>query len=132
MYGKDIAEQDHNLLQLMNTAQGQGLVFNSSKCAICQSQISFYGTIFTAQGMRLDPAKVQPLQDLPAPQIAKQLQLFLGLINYLQPFLPSLASKTTFLRDQVTNWNWNLSTDQDFNSPCSLASVLHSFKTTGP
>ena len=36
-----------------------------------QSQISFYGTIFTVQGMRPDPAKVQALQDLPAPQNPK-------------------------------------------------------------
>ena len=72
-YGKDLAGHDHNLLQLMKTAQGHGLVFNSSKCAICQSQTSFYGAIFTAQGMRADPAKVQALQDLPAPPNPKQL-----------------------------------------------------------
>ena len=116
VFGKDTAEHDNNLLQLMKTGQGHGLVFNSSKCAICKSQISFYGAIFTAQGMRPDPAKVQALQDLPAPQNPKQLQSFLGLINYLQPFLPNLASKTTFLREQVTNWDWNPSTNQAFNS----------------
>ena len=58
VFGKDTAEHDYNLLQLMKTAQGHGLVFNSSKCAICKSQISFYGAIFTVQGMRPDPAKV--------------------------------------------------------------------------
>ena len=116
MFGKDTAEHDYNLLQLMKIAQGHGLVFNSSKCAICKSQISFYGAIFTVQGMRPDPAKVQALQDLPAPQNPKQLQSFLGLINYVQPFLPNLAVKTMFLREQVTNWNWNSSTNQAFNS----------------
>ena len=76
VYGKDIAGHDHNLLQLMKTAQGQGLVFNCIKCGICKSQISLYGAIFTVQGMRPDPAKVQALQDLPAPQNPKQLQSF--------------------------------------------------------
>ena len=33
----------------------------------------------------------------------------------MQPFLPGLASKTTFLRKQVTNWDWNPSTDQSFH-----------------
>ena len=66
VFGKDTAEHDYNLLQLMKTAQGHGLVFNSSKCAICKSQISFYGAMFIVQGMRLDPVKVQALQDLPA------------------------------------------------------------------
>ena len=115
VYGKDTTEHNNNLLQLMNTAQEQGLVFNSSECAIRQSQIPFYGTIFMAQGMRPDPAKVQALQDRPAPQNSKLFQSFLGLINYLQPFLPGLASKTTFLREQVTDWDWNPSTNQSFH-----------------
>ena len=76
VYGKDTTEHDNNLLKLMKTAQEQGLVFNSSKCLICQPQIFFYGTIFTAQGMKPDPAKVQALQDLPAPQNPKQFQSF--------------------------------------------------------
>ena len=33
----------------------------------------------------------------------------------MQPFIPSLASKTTFLREQVTNWDWNPSTNQSFH-----------------
>ena len=73
VYGKDIIEHDHNLLQLTKTVQDQGLVFTSSKCAIWQSQIFFYSTVFTVQGMRPDPAKVQALQDLHAPQNSKQL-----------------------------------------------------------
>ena len=115
VYGKDTTEHDNNLLKLMQTAQDHGLVFNSNKCSICQPQIPFYGAIFTVQGMKPDPVKVQALQDLPAPHTPKQLQLFLGLVNYLQPFIPSLASKTTFLCEQVTNWDWNPSTNQSFH-----------------
>ena len=83
VYGKDTTEHDRNLLQLMKTAEQQGLVLNSSKCVIHKSKMFFYGAVFTAQG-----TKQVPLQDLPAPKNAKQLQSFLGLINYLQPFLP--------------------------------------------
>ena len=84
-------------------------------CVIHQSQISFYGAILTVQGIRPDPAKVQALQDLLVPQNSKQIKSCLVLSNYLQPFLPSLASNTTFLRKQVTNWDLNPSTDQVFN-----------------
>ena len=76
MYDKDSTEHDSNLLKLMKMAQEQGLVFNSSKCSICQPQISFHGAIFTEQGMKPDPAKVQALHKLPAPQNPKQLQSF--------------------------------------------------------
>ena len=40
----------------------------------------------------------------------------MGLINYLQPFLPNLASKTTFLRKQILHWVWNPSTDATFQT----------------
>ena len=63
---------------------------------------------------KADPSKVQALQDLPTPNNQAKLQAFLGLINYLQPFLPGPASKTTFFREQVTHWDGNPSTDQAF------------------
>ena len=61
----------------MKTASTNGLVFICHKYNIRQPQITFYGTIFTAQGRKLDPAKIQALQDLPTPENHKQLQSFL-------------------------------------------------------
>ena len=60
--------------------------------------------------MKPDPIKIQALQDLPMPQNQKQLQSFLELVNYLQPFLPDIAAKTTFLREKVSQLDWTPST----------------------
>ena len=90
------------------------VVFNSLKCWIRQPQIAFYGAVFTPQGMQPGPAKIQALQDLPTPDSQVKLQSFLGLINYLQPFIPSLSTKTTFLHEQLAKWDWNPSTDAAF------------------
>ena len=114
VYSKTQEQHNKHLLQCMKTAAKQGLVFNSNKCHISQPQITFFGTIFSAQGIKPDPMKIQALQDLPTPQTQKQLQLFLGLVNYLQPFLPGIGSKTTFLCKQISQWDWNLSTDNSF------------------
>ena len=116
IYGKTREEHDTNLIQLMKPASKNGLVFNSHKCSIRQPQIAFYGAIFTSKGMKPEPMKIQALQDLLIPDNHKQLQSFLGLINYLQPFLPNLASKTTFVREQIFNWDWNPSTDIAFQN----------------
>ena len=64
--------------------------------------------------MHSDPSKVQALQDLPT-LTTRQIFNFLGLLNYLQAFLPGLAPKTTFMREQVTHWDWNPSTDVAFH-----------------
>ena len=114
VFGKTREEHNTNLLQLMKTASKNWLVFNSHKCSIRQPQITSYGAIFTTKGMKPDPMKIQALQDFPTPENHKQLQSFLGLINYLQPFLSDLGSKTTFLREQILHWDWNPSTDATF------------------
>ena len=93
--GKTQEQHKRHLLQLLKTVLKNGLVFN--KCHIFKPQITFYGNIFTAAGMKPNPIKVQALQDLPTPQNQKEIQSFLELVNYLQPFPPDIATKTTFL-----------------------------------
>ena len=65
--------------------------------------------------MQLDPSKIQAFQDLPTPNSQVKLQSFPGLINYLQPFIPGLSAKTTFLCKQLAKWDWNPSTDAAFH-----------------
>ena len=43
-----------------------------------------------------------------------KLQSFLGLINYLQPFITGLSTKTQSLCEQLTEWDWNPSADSAF------------------
>ena len=84
-----------------------GVVFNKSKCQIRQPQITFYSTVFTTKDMQLNLSKIQALQDLPTPKSPTKLQSFLGLINYLQPFIPRLANKMMFFWGQNIMWDWN-------------------------
>ena len=114
VFGKTQEQHDKHLLQLLKTTSTRGLVFNSRRCQISKPQITFFGTIFSAKGKKLDPIKIHALQDLPPPQNQKQLQSFLGLVNYLQTFLLDIASKTTFLRELVSKWDWTPSTDSAF------------------
>ena len=75
-YGKDTEEHTRHLIQPMKTASQKGLVLNSSKYIIWQSQITFSRAIFTAQGMSPNPSKLQDLQDLPIPDNQAKHQLF--------------------------------------------------------
>ena len=104
-------EHDLYLLHMMATATEHGIIFNSTKCQIRQPQIAFYGRVFTVQGMQPDPTKIQAL---PTPNSQAKLQSFLGQINYLQPFIPGLSTKTTFLCEQFAEWDWNPSMDAAF------------------
>ena len=60
-----LEEHDEYLLQLMQVAMKNRLVFNKSKCKIRQPEISAYGTELTYICMKPDHSKVQTFQDLP-------------------------------------------------------------------
>ena len=85
-------------------------------CSIAQSvtsgslRLPFMVQFSLARACNQTPTKIQALQDLPAPAPQTELQSFLGLINCLQPFIPGLSSKTSFLREQLSQWDWNPST----------------------
>ena len=98
IYGKDDKDHDANLLNLFNVAQKEGLVFNSAKCAIKQDSVTSFRGVFSAKGYSPDPGKIQGITDMPAPQTKQQLQSFLGVVNYLQTFMPHLSHHTEPLR----------------------------------
>ena len=66
------------------------------------------------QFLQLKDETLQALQDLPAHHSQATLQPILGLIYYLQPFIAGLSNETIFLHEQLTEWDWNPSTDATF------------------
>ena len=99
VHGKDEAEHDRNLQGLMDRAKKCGLVFNSDKCHIRQSEISFFGNIYSKEGIRPDPAKIQGIQNMPIPQDKEDLQRFLGMMTYLSAFIPNFSKESQPLRE---------------------------------
>ena len=123
VYGKDEEDHDRALYNLMQTAAKEGLVFNSTKCFIKQPTIAFFGTTFGPDGMSPDPEKIQGILDLPAPTDRTQLQSFLGMVNYMQPFIPHLSHHTTPLRALLQKeavFDWTASTNAAFQKIKSL------------
>ena len=46
-----------------------------------------------------DDEKVKAITNLPSPKCVKDLQRFLGMINYLGAYIPNLAAESIILRD---------------------------------
>ena len=51
----------------------------------------FFGNIVTNKGIRPDPSKVKAIKDWPVPNCLKDLQSFLGAVNFLSKFIPKLS-----------------------------------------
>ena len=100
VFGHTPEEHDHHLLCLMETTTEHGIIFNSASVKSGSLRLPSMMQCSLPSACGQTPPKSKPSQ--------AKLQSFLGLINYLQPFIPSLSAKTTFLHD------WNPSTDAAF------------------
>jgi len=49
------------------------------------------GHIVSAEGVKIDPARVQAIQTLSIPRLKKDIQSFLGKINFVRRFIPNFA-----------------------------------------
>ena len=65
-------EHDKILHRLMQIATENSLVFNSTKCKIKSKSISFFGMIYSENGVSPDPEKLKDLQNIPCPTCKKR------------------------------------------------------------
>ena len=85
--------------EMMDRCTSTGLKLNPDKCKIKQKKIKFHGVICSAGGIQPDPEKVSALKKMTPPSIKQELQAFLGLATYMGPFIPSLSTLTSPLRE---------------------------------
>ena len=99
VFGKDKAEHDANLHNLMKTSRRHGLVFNIDKCEIKPQSLKFFGLVFDAEGAHPDPKRTRDIEQMGRPANSTELQEFLGIATYMSPFLPKLSQQIAPLRD---------------------------------
>uniref|UniRef100_A0A6V7KUY4 Reverse transcriptase domain-containing protein n=1 Tax=Bracon brevicornis TaxID=1563983 RepID=A0A6V7KUY4_9HYME len=69
-----------------------GLVINTEKTLLGQSEVSFLGHTVSKHGIQPLPAKVQAINNVPSPTTIKQLRRFLGMINFYRRFIKNAAT----------------------------------------
>ena len=92
--GKDQAEYNRRLEQVLDRLVERRLTLNLQKCLFSQSKLQCLGQILDSQGVRKDPSKVQAIVDMPESQDIGDLRRFLGLVNYVMKSCPTLTEKT--------------------------------------
>ena len=104
-----MADHDRNLKAFLNRARERGLKLNPTKIKLRCSSVSFIRHILTDKGIAADPEKTAAIIRMPTPTNVKSLQEFLGMVQYLSKFLPSLSKVTEPLRQLVcktVHWCW--------------------------
>ncbi|XP_063389640.1 uncharacterized protein K02A2.6-like [Cydia fagiglandana] len=138
VFGKTQAEHDERLANLLKRAQEVNIKFNRSKCQFNMSEVYYVGHMFNKDGISPDKSKIKAITEMPSPTNVKELQRFLGMVNYLGQYIPNLAEETSILRDLVKKeniWQWSESHEKQFGKLKSLickAPVLTHFDLKKP
>lgn len=109
VHGKDMEEHDLRLQKVLERVESAGLKLNKEKCKLRQKQLSFLGQVVDAAGVRPDPAKVQAIRELAAPENVHELKRVLGMVNYLGKYVPNLSTVGQPLYELLrskTAWTW--------------------------
>ena len=76
---------------VLQRLRDNGLVLNRAKCEFFRSEVEFLGLKVTASGVAPLPDQLAAVRDFPQPNTVKELQAFLGAINFYRRFIPSAA-----------------------------------------
>ena len=109
VFGKDRA-----LGNLLQRFQECGLTFNPKKCKFRLPQIEFFGFVFSKDGIKPSPSKVEALKQMDPPKDLSEVRSLLGMAQYSARFIPNFAEMTAPLRkltQQRVKWKWS-STEQ--------------------
>ena len=90
-YDEDGVDHDATVHKVLQWCEEVNLKLNKEKCHLRCTSILFFGQVISRKGVQPDPQKVKVLTDMTPPNNKKELQAFLGIINYLGKFSPGTA-----------------------------------------
>jgi hypothetical protein len=73
--------------QVLSLLAQHHLFLKQSKCAFGASEVEYLGHLMGKDGVRVDPKKIEAMQDWSHPKTLKSLRGFLGLTGYYRKFV---------------------------------------------
>ena len=105
--GRDDSEHLQNIEKVFQVLKDLGVTVNKKKCTFFEKEIEYVGFILDKNGVHVNQNKVKAINELAEPKDLKQLQIFLGGINYYSKFIPNMADIAKPLYRLIEKeWKW--------------------------
>jgi hypothetical protein len=90
-FSKSDKEHCYHLKKVFLKCKRFGLSLNPKKYLFAMKEGKLLGHIVSAEGVRIDPSRVEAIQTLYFPRSKKEVQYFLGKINFLRRFISNFV-----------------------------------------
>jgi hypothetical protein len=78
------------------------LYLRPEKCEFKKTRIEYLGVIISHNKVEMDPVKIAGVADWPTPSNKKEVQSFVGFINFYRQFIPGFSHHAHTLFDLTT------------------------------
>ncbi|GJP44027.1 hypothetical protein CLOM_g3420 [Closterium sp. NIES-68] len=105
IYSCDMQQHIQHLRRVFDILRRERFYVTLSKSEFALEQVRFLGHMVSAQGVHVDPKKIEAVRTWKTPENVKELQHFLGFANYYNRFVPQyvkIASPLTNLLKKKT------------------------------
>ena len=109
VYSRDEQEHEQHLKIVLQTLRKKKLYTKLSKCDFWLKEVLFLGYIVSAEGIRVDPVKIETVVNWKPPRSVTEVRSFLGLEGYYIRFVKGfsvIASPFTKLLRKRVKFEW--------------------------
>ena len=87
VYSEDLTEHKKHVRQVLERLQDYNLQVDPEKCRWHQEEVEFLGHVVGRHGIKMSTDKIKTVQEWPEPTKVKEVQSFLGFVNFNRQFI---------------------------------------------
>ncbi|KAF8750875.1 hypothetical protein RHS01_08951 [Rhizoctonia solani] len=133
IFSEDPKDHPGHVREVLSRLMKNQLFCKLSKCHFHVTTVDYLGIVISPAGFSMDQKKIEAVTSWPQPKTVKQVQAFLGFVNYLRRFIPNfslVARPLHNLTKKETPWSWGSLEEAAFQELKSLVTrspvLIHS------
>ncbi|KAF8748302.1 hypothetical protein RHS01_10955, partial [Rhizoctonia solani] len=92
IFSEDPEKHPEHVREVLSRLMRNQLFCKLSKCHFHVTTVDYLGIVISPTGFSMDQKKIEAVTSWPHPKTVKQVQAFLGFVNYLRRFIPNFSS----------------------------------------
>src|SRR5258707_578582 len=119
IYSASLADHQRITWEILQTLRSYELFLRPGKCKFECREVDYLGLVISKDHVAMDPIKVQGVTDWPQPTKVKDVQSFIGFVNFYRRFIwnfSEIARPLHALTWKSKNWSWGAAEQQAFDA----------------